>query len=194
MIAAVIPVKRLTEGKSRLAGRLSPTERAELITDLVRRSMDALRESGMVERIALATPEVALARSLKVDSLPDGGSLNAALSGAVGWATELGAAGLLILPADLPLVRGEDVRAIVADLPNPPAISIAPTRDGGTGALLLAPPAVIPLSFGPASFERHLQLAHDCGVRVSSVMRTALSFELDAVDDLDMFAEFGQRV
>jgi len=194
MIAVVIPVKRLTEGKSRLAARLSPTERAELITDLVRRAVDALHESGIIERIALATPEVALAQSLKVDALPDGGSLNAALRGAVAWATEMDAAGLLILPGDLPLVRGEDVRAIVATLPDPPAISIAPTRDGGTGALLLSPPTVIPPSFGAASFERHLQLAHDCGVRVSSVMRTALSFELDTVEDLDMFAEFGERV
>ncbi len=194
MIAAVIPVKRLTEGKSRLAARLSPTERAELITDLVRRAVDALHESGIIERIALATPEVALAQSLKVEALPDEGSLNAALRGAVAWATEMDAAGLLILPGDLPLVRGEDVRAIVATLPDPPAISIAPTRDGGTGALLLSPPTVIPPSFGAASFERHLQLAHDCGVRVSSVMRTALSFELDTVEDLDMFAEFGERV
>jgi len=194
MIAAVIPVKRLTEGKSRLAARLSASERAELISDLVRRAVDALRESGMVERIALATPEVALAQGLKVDALPDGGSLNAALRGAVDWATEMGAAGLLILPGDLPLVRGGDVHAIAAALPDPPAISIAPTRDGGTGALLLSPPAVIPLSFGPASFERHLQLAHDCGVRVSPVMRTALSFELDTVEDLDLFAAFGARV
>ncbi|MDQ2741932.1 MAG: 2-phospho-L-lactate guanylyltransferase [Chloroflexota bacterium] len=194
MITAVIPVKRLTEGKSRLAARLSPIDRAELITDLVRRAVDALHESGIVERIALATPEVALAHSLKVEALPDGGSLNAALCGAVDWATEMGATGLLILPGDLPLLGVEDVRAIAAALPDPPAISIAPTRDGGTGALLLSPPTVIPPSFGPASFERHLQLAHDCGVRVSSVMRTALSFELDTVEDLDMFAEFGQRV
>ncbi len=194
MIAAVIPVKRLTAGKSRLAARLSPTERAELITNLVRRAVDALRESRLVERIALATPEVALAQSLKVDALPDGDSLNAALRGAVGWATAMGASGLLILPGDLPLLGAGDVHAIAAALPDPPAISVAPTRDGGTGALLLSPPTVIPPSFGPASFERHLQLARDCGVRVSPVMRTALSFELDTVEDLDMFAEFGQRV
>ncbi len=194
MIAAVIPVKRLTEGKSRLAARLSASERAALITGLVRCAVDALRESGIVERIALATPEVALAQSLKVEALPDEGSLNAALRGAVAWATEMDAAGLLILPGDLPLVRGEDVRAIAAALPDPPTISIAPTRDGGTGALLLSPPTVIPPSFGPTSFERHLQLARDRGVRVSSVMRTALSFELDTVEDLDMFAEFGRHV
>ncbi len=194
MIAAVIPVKRLAEGKSRLAARLSPTERAELMTDLVRRAVEALRQSGIVERIALATAEVALAQSLEVEALADGDSLNAALHGAVGWATEMGAAGLLILPGDLPLVRGEDVRAMAEALPDPPAISIAPTRDGGTGAVLMAPPAVIPPSFGPASFERHLQLARHRQARVSCVMRIALSFELDTVDDLDSLVEFGQRV
>ncbi|HEX6508629.1 MAG TPA: 2-phospho-L-lactate guanylyltransferase, partial [Chloroflexota bacterium] len=159
MIVAVIPVKRLANAKSRLAPRLSAEERAELVVALLGQSFAALRSVEEINRIALATPEADLAAELGAESLPDTGGLNASLAHAARWAKAAGASALLILPGDLPLVEGADIVTLLRAAAPPPAVTIAPTRDGGTGALLLAPPDVIPPTFGPRSFSRHIEHA-----------------------------------
>ena len=68
-------------------------------------------------------------------------------SASVDWASSLcsasGITGLLRLPCDLPLVRGEDIDALLAGAPDQPAAIMVPSRDGtGTNALLRAPPAL----------------------------------------------------
>ncbi|HZU14619.1 MAG TPA: 2-phospho-L-lactate guanylyltransferase [Chloroflexota bacterium] len=174
----MVPLKRLSEAKSRLAPSLDRAERAELAMTMVRRVVGAVRESGVVGRLALVTPEPHIARGLGAETLPDAGDLNASLQTAVGWAA--GSAGLLILPADLPLISPADVRALIAA----PGIVVAETQDGGTGALLLRPPDAFPPHFGPDSFVIHRRLAFERGLDVSQVRLTGVSFDLDTVDDL----------
>lgn len=188
MIAAVIPVKRLTEGKSRLSPRLSPQERADLVVALLDRTVDTLRGVRAIGRIAVAGEERELAARLGVEPLPDAGELNASLARATGWAERAGAGALLILPCDLPLLRTEDIRFLLAAALEPPSVTIAPTRDGGTGALLLCPPSVIPPAFGPGSFGRHVEGARRAGIPVRTVLRPALARDLDTPDDLDELA------
>lgn len=187
MIAAVIPVKRLSEAKSRLASRLSAAERLTLVTGLLARSVAVLQEVRAIERIALATEERTLVEGWSgVEWLPDRGGLNATLAHAVSWARTVPADSLLILPSDLPLLCAHDVRALLAAAPTGPGITIAPTRDGGTGALLLTPPNVIVPAFGPESFTRHRDAARAAGVGVSTVARHGLAQELDTPDDLTL--------
>jgi 2-phospho-L-lactate guanylyltransferase len=185
MIVAAVPVKRLSEAKSRLASRLSDEERFALVLDLLRRTVAALHASGVIDRIALATSELGLAEQLGVESLPDEGGLNATLEGVADWAVRAGATSLLIVPADLPYITVDAVRAVVERDGARPGIAIASTQDGGTGLLLLTPPDVIPPSFGPPSFARHLRLAQERGVPVRRIDAEAFTFDLDTPDDLD---------
>jgi 2-phospho-L-lactate guanylyltransferase len=185
MIGAVVPVKRLSHAKSRLSSRLSPQDRAELVVDLVTRTVTILRQAGVVNRVALATSETTLAGLVGADVLPDGGSLNAALSGAAEWARGIGASALLIVPADLPLLETADVQAVVEAATAPVGVVVAPTGDGGTGALLLQPPDALVPSFGPESYRRHVDAAHRAGVPVRTVTRPGLARELDTVADLE---------
>lgn len=186
MIAAVVPVKRLADAKTRLSSRLSSAERSDLMLDLLERTVSALRASGSVSRLGLATPEPHLASSLNVESLPDGGSLNTTLRWAVEWARQIEAASLLIVPADLPLVTAGAVRTLAAAAGTSNGVVIASTRDGGTGALLLTPPDSIPPSFGPGSFQRHLSLAAERSLPTRVVNMDAFSLDLDTADDLDV--------
>lgn len=184
MIVALIPLKRLSEAKSRLGPRVSPPLRAAMMTEMVAGVVAALRASGVIDRILMVTPEEALAQRLGVESLPDQGDLNASLLGGVRWALEEAAERLLIVPADLPSVTPEDIRLLVAAAPDPPGISIAATTDGGTGALLLRPPDAIDPAFGPDSFCRHLALASSRGIQTTVIQRAGFSLDLDTVDDL----------
>jgi 2-phospho-L-lactate guanylyltransferase len=189
MIVAVIPLKRLDEAKSRLAGRLTPEERSELVTALARRTISVLEASEGLARIALVTPEDSLAARLGVSALRDVDGLNASLRAAARWSLEEGATGMLILPGDLPFLRPGDVEAMVRD--RTPGISIAGTADGGTGALFLVPPDCMTPALGPGSFERHLETAVRAGLPVRIVERDGLRFDLDTPADLDRVQELG---
>jgi 2-phospho-L-lactate guanylyltransferase len=188
MIVAAIPVKDLAEAKSRLSVRLSSQQRASLVLTLLERTVEAVRSSGMVARIALATPDSALAGRLQTEHIPDPGSLNGALQSAVSWALRASATQLLILPGDLPLISPAAVRALLEGGSEAPSITIAATRDGGTGALLLAPPNVVPPVFGDLSFQHHIDLARQKAVPVTTSSLAAFSHDLDTVEDLEAFA------
>jgi 2-phospho-L-lactate/phosphoenolpyruvate guanylyltransferase len=183
MIAAVVPVKRLSEAKSRLASALTSSERQNLVLALLARTLDALGSSGAIDCIGLISPESDLGRRFGVEVIEDAGDLNASLVAGARWATGIGADAMLLLPADLPLIRHVDIDAIAVPAPVARSVSIAPTWDGGTGALLLSPPRVIPPSFGPGSFARHLRAAAQTGVPTREVAREAFERDLDTLAD-----------
>lgn len=196
MIAAVIPVKRLSDAKSRLSPRLSADERAGLVTALLRRTIRVLRAVDEVERIGVATEERELVASLsEVEWLPDMGGLNSSLDYAAGWAMDLKARSVLIVPCDLPTLEPGDIRALLGAGSGEQSVVVAATQDGGTAALLLTPPRVIAPLFGPDSFARHLRAAQRAGIATYTVARAGFSRELDTVDDLDYLdahqTEFG---
>lgn len=184
MIVAVIPVKKLGEGKSRLAGVMTVAGRRALSGRLVARTVAAVRACPSIERIALVTVEEDLARSLGVEILVDRGSLNASLEAGIQWAIEVGALAVLILPADLARVSSGDIEALCDALPLGDGIVIAPTNDGGTGALLLSPPDVVPPMFGPDSFRRHQSTAAIQSIDLRMLTRPGLALDLDTPDDL----------
>ncbi len=185
MIVAVVPVKRLSDAKSRLATLLSSEERATLVTGLLRRTVALLKTVDAIERIGVATEERELIDSLNlVEWLPDMGGLNPSLAHAAAWATRVGAQSMLVLPCDLPLLQRSDICALLDSRQANPGVSIAPTQDGGTGAILLSPPQVLEPAFGPDSFRRHIEEAHGKDLAVRTVIRRGFSHDLDTSEDL----------
>ena len=189
MIAVVIPIKRLSDAKSRLAQRLGPDQRADLVIALAQRTISVVERSGLASRIALVTPEAGLGVRLGVSVVPDGGDLNSSLRAAAGWSLQVGANSLLILPGDLALLERNDLHALLSV--RTPGISIAETDDGGTGALFLVPPDCIEPAFGPGSYERHIERATEAGLPVRIVRRQGLAFDLDTPSDLDRVCRLG---
>lgn len=185
MTVAVVPVKRLSDAKSRLSTHLSSEERASLVTALLRRTVALLQGVDTIERIGVATEERELVDSLNlVDWLPDVGGLNPSLAYAAAWATEMGARSMLVVPCDLPFLEGSDLRALMNSSKTDPSVSIAPTRDGGTGAILLSPPQVLDPAFGLDSFRRHIEQARTKNISIRTVVRDGFSRDLDTMDDL----------
>ena len=187
---AIVPVKPLRRSKSRLAGALTPAERAGLSEELLRRTLDVIRSvSGVVATLVVSRDgrALALARRHGARGLAEsgGGRLNAALSRATDLARRGGAASVLVLPADLPLVDRADVEGLIAALGMAPALVIAPDRRGqGTNALVVSPPGLIEYEFGPESFRRHVEAAHRVGARLAVCQRPGLGFDLDIPEDL----------
>ena len=130
---------------------------------------------------------LALARQRGVTAVHDpGDGLNSALRHAT---AQLPAdATSLIVVADLPGVTGDDLDAIVAAGRVTPTVIVAPTRDGGTGALLRNPGAIIPPAFGGRSAAEHLAAAQAAGARAGLIVRPGLAHDVDRPADLDRYA------
>ena len=109
--------------------------------------------------------------------------LNAALTQAARYAVARGATKVLILPTDMPNLTAEDVRAMASPRGRGPQIIIAPSRDGGTNALMLQPGQAIPFAFGRDSFRRHQRLAVEAGIPVRVVESSSLVFDIDLPED-----------
>ena len=193
---AIVPVKPLRRGKSRLAGTLSEDERTELNRSLLQNTLKTFADLKEVEEVlvisrdpqALAIARQHGARTVREDGQPE---LNTALKRATVIAQVYATRGVLVLPADLPLVTREDVLTLIDRAGEPPAVVIAPDRHGtGTNALLISPAGLIEYDFGENSFQRHCQRAKEAGARLEIVDLPTLGLDLDLPEDLELVRKF----
>lgn len=202
-IVALIPVRSLTNGKSRLAGAIGDDRRADLIREMFQDVVAAAIASGSIGRVIVISPDEAVL-SLAGHLVPDVTALRqaadqpgliAALDQGRAFALDHGAAAMLILFGDLPLLAPDDVRAMVA---SDATVVISPDRHGeGTNALLLRfdSPVVVPgdafrFQFGQDSFRRHHAEAERLGLPVATVVTAGTSLDVDTPADL---AEWSAR-
>ncbi|MGZ9220515.1 MAG: 2-phospho-L-lactate guanylyltransferase [Anaerolineales bacterium] len=191
-IWAIIPVKPLRSGKSRLAGTLSEDERAELNRALLQHTLKTLSDLKEVEHVlvvsrdpqALTLARLYGARTVREDGQPH---LNTALKRATVVAQVYATRGVLVLPADLPLISREDVLTLIDHATDPPVVVIAPDRhEKGTNALLISPAGLIEYDFGENSFQRHCQRVKETGARLEVVNLPSLGLDLDLPEDLEL--------
>jgi 2-phospho-L-lactate/phosphoenolpyruvate guanylyltransferase len=187
-VFAVVPVKDLWGTKSRLKPILDPGARAGLTIYMMGRVIAALRETDVDEVCVVSPDRIVLDEAEKRGASPlaqESRGLNPALEEGRRRATDRGASSLLVLPADLPLLEAQDVRAVLESGVDAPSVVISP--DGaraGTNALLLHPPDALPFAFGPGSYQAHLHAARERGLDVRVCERPHLAFDLDTVEDL----------
>ena len=187
-IEAVVPVRGLPAGKTRLAAVLAPEERNRLVRAMLEDVVATLRRCPAIRRVTVLSRDVAAAREaqrLGADFLqqpPTADGLNAALQFAQEARAQADA--LLIVPADLPLITPADVDQVIGALAPPPSVALAPSYDGGTNALLLSPPLVIAPAFGPHSADRHAAAAKAAGATVVIIQGEYWALDLDSPEDI----------
>jgi 2-phospho-L-lactate guanylyltransferase len=186
-IVAVVPAKNPLQSKSRLAGTLSPEERAALTQSMLAHVIGTLGESGVVDKIALITPDprlLAVPPHVTVLEQPRPG-LNPGLEQSREWALEQEADALLVVFADLPLLGREDI-AQVAELGRERGtVVLAPDRHGtGTNVMLAHPPSLARFAFGKESFPLHLALHREVGARIEVYASRGTALDVDTPDDL----------
>jgi 2-phospho-L-lactate guanylyltransferase len=184
----LVPVKPFAESKSRLAPPLSAEMRASLSRTLLRRLLLAASDAGLFAGMIVVSRDSAVrdcAAAWGAQPLAEQvADLNAALEEARRAAILQGAEAVMVLPADLPLVTADALRALVALAPATPGMVIAPSGTGGTNALLLRPPNALPFAYGVESCARHCEMAAARGLGVVVHHAAALAFDVDLPDDL----------
>jgi 2-phospho-L-lactate guanylyltransferase len=173
---AIVPVNYGRDCKTRLAQCLSSAERTELVAAMARHVLGQLAALPAISHVAVLSPE---RPPFAPDGwIADGGrGLNAEL--AAGRAHFPGAA-TLIIHADLPLLRAEDITALL-DAAMTSGAAIAPDLAGtGTNAVALADGRPFAPAFGPGSFAAHKAAMPDAAI----IAREGLGFDVDEPDSL----------
>ena len=186
-MTAIVPLKALADAKGRLSGALDPAERQSFVAWMARRVIAACRACDGIDGVLVvagdeAAAEVGLAARADVLLVPKPG-LRLALDRAD--ARTAGRAATLVVAADLPEVSASDLAAVIAaGGASDRAVVIAPTHDGGTGALLRRPPGVMTTAYGPGSAQAHAELARAAGLDPQVVQITGLARDVDTPDQL----------
>lgn len=195
-IWAIVPVKPLRLGKSRLSGVLSDDERAVLNRMFLEQTLDILRNTPTVTQTLVVSRDpaaLAIAREFGARTVLEDGTpnLNSALTRATLLARNYATRGVLVLPADLPILTQGDLLDFFEHVYEPPCMVITPDRHtDGTNALLMAPGGMVPYNFGPGSFNRHCELAQKIGARLEIVRNERIELDLDTPADLALLKKF----
>ena len=191
--AVVIPVKRFTDAKCRLAGLLPDDVRAAVARSMYLDVLDAVTRAVAPADVIIVTADhdaaaIAAARGcgVVVDSTCTG--TRQALVQGIAHVTAAGYRTMLALPADVPLVDASDVTEIVRRHPQPAGVTLVASSDGrGTNALCCSPPDAIEPQHGDDSFGRHLAAARARGHPVAIVDLARIALDVDDADDIAAF-------
>jgi 2-phospho-L-lactate guanylyltransferase len=188
MIAALVPVKALPAAKSRLLPHLGADTARRLSIAMLGDVLEALARVPTLARIAVVTPDATVAQTAReagAEALlqPDPG-LNPAVESAGAALAPGPEDGLLVVLADVAGVRAEEIETLIGTLQGR-GVALAPSRDGGTSALLRIPRDVIPAGFGPGSAKVHRDLAERAGVPFHELALPSLAIDVDEPADLE---------
>ncbi len=194
---AILPVKPFRRAKSRLSPIASKPIRAALARSLLARTLNVLAEAKL--QVCVVSRDVTaldMARRRGAWALAESESgLNAALNQARGWALAHGADGILVIPADLPLLLPSDIAALLGLAREERCAVIAPDgRGDGTNALLLRPPNTLNFAFGPYSFHEHCAQVETSPLALHIYHSRTVAFDLDTPADLKHLARLTQAV
>jgi 2-phospho-L-lactate/phosphoenolpyruvate guanylyltransferase len=187
---AVVVARVGAGAKTRLAGVLTANERQVLavamLADVLAECAGAGLEGTLAVVDAASASDIVAASGAIAVADPGQGDMNAAVVSGIRAAQARGATTAIVLPGDVPLLRGTDFEALVraaGDARRAVVIGAAHDRQG-TNALLLRAPNVIAPSFGPPSVERHRQAGLAAGALTVVVGDLGVARDVDTPADL----------
>jgi 2-phospho-L-lactate/phosphoenolpyruvate guanylyltransferase len=180
-----VPVKSLSDAKSRLGPALTPLERGALTLAMLEDVLDACLDVAGWSTWVVSPDEAVLevasrrgARAIAEEKPP----LASAIRQVEQEVSEAGADTLAVLLGDTVLVTAE---ALTRALHTLGRVVVAPdAAETGTNLLVRRPPRAIPARFGPDSYRKHLESAETKGMPAAVVELPELAFDLDAPSDI----------
>ncbi|HEY7544324.1 MAG TPA: 2-phospho-L-lactate guanylyltransferase [Blastocatellia bacterium] len=190
----LIPIKDPERAKTRLAALLAADERRALAWAMFE-DVSRAASRASPDRVVLVTsyePAIERARKLGWTVLIE--EAQSSESASIDWASmrlaEMRFDAVMRLPADVPLVRAEDIDALLqVDLRTPAALMV-PSREGtGTNAIIRTPPHLFPSRFGPGSLALHKEEAARVGVECLIMENARIALDIDEPADIESVVE-----
>ena len=185
-VTAIVPMKPLSESKTRLSDHLGNEERAELSAVMLARVLAALRDSKVSATVVVGGDE--RVRSIADDHdaswSPDRfNDLNLVVNEAFQLVWESGGAAAYI-PGDLPLLTDSDVYGVVELVSHTSGITVCPAHDGGTNALVIPADLGFTPKLGSQSHRKHRGQALALGIEFRELWTPGFELDIDTVNDL----------
>ncbi|MDA1127381.1 MAG: 2-phospho-L-lactate guanylyltransferase [Chloroflexi bacterium] len=189
-VIAIVPMKPLARGKTRLGMSLSAEERAVLALGMLRRVIQAIKAvSNTTVWVVGGDDRVRnMTQNLSGEWMEElGTDLNDTLKKAFELAFEQGMSALYVA-GDLPFLKPADIHSMIQSSRRQGNVTLAPARrDGGTNAILVPHDVHFQPELGQGSFMKHLTQAARLERSVAINSSHGLGFDLDVVDDLEAF-------
>jgi 2-phospho-L-lactate/phosphoenolpyruvate guanylyltransferase len=193
---AILPVKRFKNAKRRLEDALPSGSRRALAEAMFADVLTALRRVEAIDRVLVVSADPAAQRiaegydALAIDDPAESGQNQAVVRGA-GHARELGAAQILCLAGDCPLLDPAELDGLLGRPRTAGRFGvIVPDRHGtGTNALLLCPPDALAPRYGSDSFARHTQSAEEAELPLEVAELPSIALDVDTPEDLAALQE-----
>jgi 2-phospho-L-lactate/phosphoenolpyruvate guanylyltransferase len=192
-VVIVLPVKESHYAKQRLSPVLHPWEREALWWTMFEDVAEALQATRLPVAVVTGSRRAA-ARAEQSAWRVIWEHAQVSESASVDFACRLLAAEswpcALRIPADIPLVRPEDITSLADMVSNPGPVLLLPSLDGtGTNAIRRSPPDLFPSRFGPNSLVLHTHEALRAGYEPAMVRNERIALDLDDTSDVGLFLD-----
>ena len=171
-VLPIVPMKPLSQCKTRLERVMGTQDRADLTIGMLRRVLLAIRGAGVEPFWVIGGDERIrnISRTLGATWMEDlGRNLNDTITKAFENA-RMREVSALYLPGDLPFIKPADIHQLIRSAQHQHNVTLSPARrDGGTNAILV-PHDLIPYfrpELGSNSFRKHVGTAARMGVSVA---------------------------
>ncbi len=189
---ALVPLKTLGEAKTRLASLLDTEQRAELARAMAGDVLAALAAHRHIAGVTLVSDDPAapdLAKQFAATLIPESdlqcNGLNPVLGAASAAVVDSGEKNLLVLHADLPLLRESDISAVLSELERSGGVVIGTDTEGQGTNLIAFPSSRVPrFQFGLGSCEKHQRWALEAAVPARVLQRPGIALDIDEPLDL----------
>lgn len=193
-VYSIIPVKNLSNIKSRLSPILNGGERKQLTFHMLDDVLSAVSSSTSIDKTIVVSPDQTILDYVgKFEVYPikenSGSGVNAAVSKGMKVSLAEGADCSLILPSDIPLIQSIQIDEIVgACRLEKLVVAITPSlKLDGTNALILRPPNVIRTYYDQDSFNNHIKEAERNKVRLKICLSKRVMLDIDTPKDVEEF-------
>jgi 2-phospho-L-lactate guanylyltransferase len=186
---AIVPAKRFSHAKTRLAPVLTRPERSQLARAMLHDVMTVLSSVKELAGILVVSGDPSVARvvhpfgaRLVYDVLETG--VNDAVREGLNALTRDRKAGVMIIPGDVPFTTPAELQTVLRTMVERMIVLTPASHDGGTNCLAMADPCGIPPCFGEGSFIKHQAAARRARIAYGVCHLEGLGHDIDCPDDL----------
>lgn len=193
-ICAIVPVKKLSSSKLRLAESLNSNERQDLTIKMLRHVLKIVTKSIKEVLVIGSDEEIKkISSEYKVTFEKDKtSSLNGAIDQAIRQCIKNKHDAILLVAGDLPLLSNKDLKQLISSIDDE-SVVICPSKDCGTNTLFLRPPRAIPVHFGVNSLEKHLKEAVNRNRKFRLFWSLGFAFDVDVPEDLKLLKNLKKK-
>ncbi|AJZ75524.1 2-phospho-L-lactate guanylyltransferase [Candidatus Nitrosotenuis cloacae] len=187
-IASVIPVKTFSKAKSRLG--LSQDKTQQLCKIMLEEVLSAISQSQANKTIIVSRDEEAFEIARKYNAVEifeeKENGVNAAVALSEKYLKENGFDASIVFPQDIPLIRPQDIDALIQFQKTAQSLLVVPSRKfDGTNALLRSPFDVMETHYDEDSYKIHLTTGKSRNIPTSFVLINRMMWDVDDRSDLE---------